>query len=134
MLHDDSKDVLWLLKMVKKLSVGINDNNNESVSTLMLLERLQKMYQRPLETNDVYLERFKEYWVTGETAAREVCLVPSFVRYSDKYKNMNNDQWKEAVKALTFFVHSDRIRFGSKVREISEQVVLGNDKFPTTIE
>ena len=134
MLHDDSKDVLWLLKMVKRLSVGIDNNNNELLSALMSLERLPKMCQRPLETNDAYLERFKEYWATGETAAGEVCLVPSFVRYSDKYKNMNNDQWKEAVKVLTFFLHSDRIRFGSKVREISEQVVLGNDKFPTTIE
>ena len=31
-------------------------------------------------------------------------------------------------------MHSDRIRFGQKVREVAEAVVLGTDNYPTTLE
>ena len=47
---------------------------------------------------------------------------------------MNKDQWEEAVKALYYFTHADRIRVGNKMREISDNVLLGNDNFSITLE
>ena len=73
------------------------------------------MRQKPLETNDVYLERFKEYWATAVAAAGEHCLVPDIVKTSDKYINMSNESWTEATKAIYFFLHADKIRFGDKI-------------------
>ena len=47
---------------------------------------------------------------------------------------MTDDEWTEATKAMYFFLHADKIRFGDKIREIQENVVLGTDSFPTTME
>jgi len=46
---------------------------------------------------------------------------------------MNADELKEATKAMYIFLQSGRIRYGNKVREIAEGVVLGHDNFPTTV-
>ena len=92
------------------------------------------MYQKPLKTNDAYLEQFKEYWATAEAASGQNCLVPNIMKTSKKYRNLDSNEWIEATKALYFFVHSNRICFGSKVQEVSEGVVLGADNYPLTLE
>ena len=99
---DDARDIMWLLKTVKLLSVGIDENNNELVSAHDAVRRFFHMYQKPLETNDDYLERFKEYWATASAAAGNNCLVPNIVRTSVKYLKLTQDEWIEAVKALYF--------------------------------
>ena len=73
------------------------------------------MRQKPLETNDVYLERFKEYWATADAAAGENCSAPDIDKTSDKYINISNEAWIEATKAIYFFLHADKIRFGDKI-------------------
>lgn len=131
---NEEKDPIWLLSQLKKLTVGIEDFQNELVNAHDALTRIYRMWQRPLETNDDYLERFKEYWATSEATAGVNCLVPEFRRTSDKYCFMTDSEWTEATKAMYFFLHADKIRFGDKIREIQENVVLGNDNFPTTVE
>jgi len=31
---------------------------------------------------------------------------------------MTKEEWTEATKAMHFFLHADKIRFGDKIREI----------------
>ena len=131
---NEEKDPIWLMNRLKKLTVGIDDFQNELVSAHDALARIYRMWQRPLETNDQYIERFKEYWATSEAAAGVNCLVPNITKTSGKYSSMTKEEWTEATKAMYFFLHADKIRFGDKIREIQENVVLGTDSFPTTME
>ena len=64
------------------ISVGIEETQNQLVTAHDALSRLHRMYQRPLETNDEYMEQFKEYWGTGEAATREICLEPDITKSS----------------------------------------------------
>jgi len=74
-------------------------------------------------------------WNAAEAAGGKNCLVPSSkVLGSDKYKKMNAGKLKEATKAMYILLQSDRIRYGNKVRQIAEGVVLGHDYFPTTVD
>ena len=122
------------MKMSKNLSIGIDDNQNELMSAHSSKVRLYCMWKKPLETNDVYLERFKEYWSTADAAAGQNCLVPDIFKTSEKYKHMSDEAWIEATKAIYFFLYADHIRFGDKIREVSENIVLGTDQFPTTLD
>ena len=47
---------------------------------------------------------------------------------------MSDEAWIEATKAIYFFLHADKIRFGDKIQEVSENIVLGADQFPTTMD
>ena len=80
------------------------------------------------------MERFEEAWKTADAAAGVNCLVPTITRTSEKYKGLSNDEWIEAMKAICFFVKANKMRFGSKIREVSETVVLGVDNYPTTLD
>ena len=47
---------------------------------------------------------------------------------------MAGDQLKEAAMAMFAFLHADRIRFGNKIKEIEESIVLGLDSFPIDMD
>ena len=98
--HDDVKDVLWLTQTIRKLSVGIDANENEIITTHDALKRLYNLRQGLNESNDDYLERFKELWETAVAAAGEQSIVTAMTRTSTKYKGMSNAQLTEATKAV----------------------------------
>jgi hypothetical protein len=131
---DEAKDVIWLLNVVKKLSVGIDDNQNETITAIEALTNFYSLRQDDAESNDDYMARFKELWRTAEAAAGTNCLVPSINRTSEKYKNLSDEAWTEAMKAAFFFVRANRARFGAKIREVSAAVVLGVDNYPSTLD
>ena len=92
------------------------------------------MYQKPTESNDDFFDRFDEEWKTTVTASGKETLVPNVNFASIKYKSKTQDEIEEATKAMYLLLMSDRIRYGQKVREISENVVLSNYSFPETRE
>ena len=61
-------------------------------------------------------------------------LVPNVNFASKKYASKTQDEIEEATKTMYLLLMSDRIRYGQKVREISENVVLSNYSFPETRE
>mmetsp|Transcript_14036 Transcript_14036/g.20497 ORF Transcript_14036/g.20497 Transcript_14036/m.20497 type:complete len:104 (-) Transcript_14036:507-818(-) len=103
------------MKQIKMVLVGIDQYQNELVTAHNALACVYRMYQRPLETNDEYMEQFKEYWTTGESAAGTNYMVPVIGQTSDKYMSMSDNEWKEATKAMYFILHADKIRFGDKI-------------------
>ena len=121
------------MKILTKISVRIEETQNELAIAHDALTHVYRMYQRPLETNDEYMKRFKEYWGTGESTAGVDCLVPNISRSSVKYASMTDEEQKEATQAMYFLLHADRIRFGDKICKIQENVVLGTDQYPTTL-
>ena len=132
--HDDIKDVLWLTQTIRKLSVGIDANENEIITTHDALKRLYNLRQGLSESNDDYLERFKELWDTAVAAAGEESIVTTMTRTSTKYKSMSNDQLTEATKAVFLFIKADPVRYGERQRKVAEDVVLGVDKYPNDVD
>ena len=63
-------------------------------------------------------------------------LLPAISSTSTEYGGIVNDDVKleEATQAMFIFLHADRIRFGAKISEIEEGVVLGTDVFPMTMD
>ena len=114
---------------MKGLSVVIDDNQNETVIAIEVLTNFYSLRQADAERNDEYMARFKELWRTAEAAAGPNCLVPNINRTSEMYKNLSDEDWTEVMKAAFFFVRANRARFGAKIRENPEAVVLGIDNF-----
>ena len=131
---DEAKDVFWLLGVVKKLSVAINDNQNEAITAIEALTNFYSLCQADVERNNDYMARFKELWRSAEAAAGLNCLVPTINRTSDKYKDLSDEDWTEAMKAAFFFTRANRARFGAKIREVSAAIVLGIDNYPLTLD
>ena len=127
---DKDKDPVWIMKLIKRLSVGIDESDNELCTIFQLNKRFYSMYQTPIESNDDYFERFDEEWKTTVTASGKESLVPKVNFASKKYVSKTQDEIEEVTKAMYLLLMSDRIRYGEKVREISENIVLGNDSFP----
>jgi len=129
------KDLIWLMDLIRKLSIGVNETENELLIHFQVNKRLYNQYQKPVESNDEWFKRFHANWSAAEAAGGKKCLVPSNkILGSDKYKKMKDDELTEATKAMYILLQSDRIRYGNKVREIAEGVVLGHDNFPTTVD
>ena len=40
---------------------------------------------------------------------------------------------KEEFMAMLFFLHSDKYRFGAKIRKLQEDMEEGNDNYPRTL-
>ena len=77
------------------------------------------------------MDRFKDSWKAAVASSGSVaCLVPEIIKTSDKYKNLNEEERIEAAKAMYFFVHADRMRYGSRINQVNDGVVLGTDNYP----
>ena len=98
------KDVVWIMKAIKKLSVGIDENENEAITAYEAVKKFYELRQADGESNNRYMERFEEAWKTADAAAGVNCLVPTITRTSEKYKSLSDDEWIEAMKAICFFL------------------------------
>ena len=96
------------------------------------MKRFFNQYLKPIESNDDWFERFQENWNTAMAAGGENSLIPKISQTSNKYNGKSDEEIKEATKAMYIFLQLDRIRYGNKIREILENVVLGHDNFPVT--
>ena len=129
------KDIVWLLEIIKRLSVGIDDNANDLLTAHDALKLFYNMVQGRTETNEKYMERFKETWNAAVATSGSIkCLVPEVLNKSDKYKDLDEEAKVEATKALYYFIHADRLRYGTKINQVNAAVVLGTDQYPTTLD
>ena len=85
---------------------------------------IYELRQSDGDSIDRFLDRDEEVFKITEAAAGINCLILLVQRTSEKYKNLSDADWVEAVKAVTFFVKANKKLFGPKIREISEAVVL----------
>ena len=53
------------------------------------------------------MERFEEAWKTADAASVN-CLVPTITRTKEKYKDLSDDEWIEAMKAICFLLKPTR--------------------------
>ena len=59
------------------------------------------MVQGKTETNEKYMDRFKETWNAAVASSGTVmCLVPEILKKGEKYKDFYEDERIEATKAL----------------------------------
>ena len=81
------------------------------------------------------MERFKDSWNAAVASAGSVAwLVPEIMKTSEKYKNLNEDEKIEAAKAMYFFIHADRMRYGSGINQVNDGVVLGTDNYSMNLD
>ena len=62
-------------------------------------------------------------WSVSRNHGSTGCLVPDVMKTSMKYKNMSSEERIEAAKAIYFFVHADRMRYGTLFNQINAGVV-----------
>ncbi len=97
---NNQKGLSWLMDLIRNLLIGIDETENELLAIFQVNKRLYHQYQKPVESNDEYSERFEENWNAAEVTGGKNCLVPSKVLDSEKYKSMEFDELKEAIKAI----------------------------------
>ena len=73
---DKEKDPIWIMTLIKKLSVGIDETENELCTAFQSLKKFYTGYQKPTESNDDWFDRFNEGWNTAMAAGGKTCLVP----------------------------------------------------------
>ena len=87
------------------------------------------MVQGKTETNEKYINHFKETWNAAVASSGTVmCLVPEILKKGEKYKDFYEDERIEATKALYLFIHADRMRYGTRINQVNVGVVLGADQ------
>ena len=128
------RDPKWLLGLVKKLTVGIEETANTMKTVHDCVRKIYTLYQKPVETIDDYFDRFAETWNTAEAAGGSSVLIPSLPSGCKIYGGMADEALKDAAMAMFALLHSDHIRFGQKIKEIEENVVLGVDNFPRNMD
>ena len=93
-----------MLEVMKKLSIGIDDNGNDLLVAHESLKQFYTLTQGKSEPNEDYMERFKESWNAAVASCGSTgCLVPDVMKTSVKYKNMSNEERIEAAKVIYFF-------------------------------
>jgi len=70
---ETKKDVVWLMKAVNKLSVGINEHENEAVTAYDAVKSFYDLRQIDGESIDKFRDRFEESWKTAEAGAGLNC-------------------------------------------------------------
>ena len=56
----EEKDVVWIMKAIEKLSVGIDENDNEAITAYEALKKFYELRQTDGESNNRFMERFEE--------------------------------------------------------------------------
>ncbi len=102
------KDVVWIMKAIKKLSVGIDENENGAITAYEAVKKFYELRQADGESNNRYMERFEEAWKTADAAAGVNRLVPTITRTSEKYKSLSDEEWIESMKAICFLLKLTR--------------------------
>ena len=101
--NDKDKNPVWIMKTIKKLSVGIDEAENELCTAFYTLKRFYSGYQKPTESNDDWVDRFNENWNTAIDAGGKDCIVPKISQTSKKYAGMKADEIEEAIRAMYLF-------------------------------
>ena len=93
----------------------------------MKLTDFVTMRQYSTENLDAWLKRFQGASLAVDDCGGKAVSLPDIAGYSD------DDTKKEEFMAMLFFLHSDRFRFGDKIRKFQEDMEEGNDNYPQTV-
>eukprot|EP00957_Ditylum_brightwellii_P089036 6780401-Ditylum_brightwellii.AAC.1 len=77
--YEDAKmdsDALWLLRTLKQISAGINAKKNKVQSYINKLRELMMLIQKPAESLDIFLKRFRSAVQTLELAGGVEVFLP----------------------------------------------------------
>eukprot|EP00957_Ditylum_brightwellii_P046844 3555613-Ditylum_brightwellii.AAC.1 len=146
-------NALWLLQTLKQISVGINTKKNKAQSYINKLRELVMLIQKPAESLDVFLKRFrlavhtlelaggievflsmlKNIGLLDYTKAETETDATKQTEMKKVIKQARDKAWKKQVMAMLFLQNADKARYGQKYHEIDEASELGRDEFPITL-
>ena len=138
-------NALWLVKMIKKISAGINTKKNEMQAYVNKCREVWNCVQASNETLDAFQKRFRSTAQTAELAGGRMIFLPELrsIKKIDRddvsaeeyevLKGKQDKQVKENVLAMLFMQNADKARYGRKYDEIDEASELGRDEFPKTL-
>ena len=128
-------DIVWLLKELKKATVGIDDKANSRMNMHRAIMSLYKMKQGTHETNDHFLDRFQSNITALELAGGAHLFVSPTIT-GNKVESMSDAEiLKEADKsqATLLLSCSDDGRFGDLVESLNAGMLRGRDEYPETM-
>ena len=105
----DNSDSLWLLKKMKILSAGVDNQVNKVLTYHEKLMDLSKIFQGPVESLDDYRTRFTAAVMTVEMTGGESIFQPFITTNTTSADIIKT---KDKVMAMWFLLHSDKVRFG----------------------
>ena len=128
-------DVTWLLNEVKKACSGIDSKANAYVTLHDAISLLYRTRQGATETDDNYVERFKNNAATVEMVqGSNLFYSPGIVgKPINEATNQEIHNAKEANLAVLMLANADPARYGDLVSSLKRGANLGRDEYPRSI-
>jgi hypothetical protein len=135
-VKEKEKDVVWLLKTIKKATTGLDDMGNPRVIYFNALKAFVNMRQGGNEGDESYLRRCKAAVETLILAGgRHVLSSPQIIDCVDA-KNPSKEEVRreeEKFSAIHVLQTSDPVRYNDLNEELKNASYVGRDDYPTTI-
>ena len=145
-----SSDAAQLLKHIKLLSSGVEQKTQDPYEAMFFLQRnFFNMRQGEREMCDTYVTKFRDYIQTLEIAGADIFYHPSLHvvelrtlledsgRTIDEATDAERTQAKhiaiERYKSICFLENSDSRRYLPLLTNLRNDVITGNNKFPSTV-
>ena len=129
-MNSDNSDALWLLKKIKVLSAGVDDQVNKFLTYHEKIMELSRIGQGAVETLDEYRTRFAATVLTLDMTGGEGVFHPYIKPNSNP---MDITKTKERTMAMWFLMHADKVRFGAFLARLKESDIVGKDQYPETL-
>ena len=131
----DTYDVKWLMRETKKAVNGIDSKANPYATMHEAIGIMYRMRQGQHESNDGYVERFKNNALTVDMVqGSNIFYSPGIAGKS--YAEASNEEIysaRQANMAVLMLLNSDPNRYGNLSTSLKEGASLGRDEYPTTV-
>lgn len=125
--HKNS-NVLWLMKTIRAIACGVDDKNNKFYTYTTKTTEFLTMKQGPTETLDEWMKRLRGAGLSVDDCGGKAVSLPDIEGFTGTMHEK-----KEQFMAMLYLLHSDKYRFGQKIRKLQEDMEEGNDNFPKTM-
>ena len=128
-------DVKWLLSEIKKASSGVNSIANPYLTYHEGISGMYKMRQGGSESDDNFVERFKDMVTTVEMVHGENVFYSHGIT-GVPFKDATAEEKlaaKEANQAVLLLMNSDPVRYGGLSSNLKDSADLGRDEYPKTL-
>ena len=125
----------WLLNELRKASSGIDSKANPYLTMLEAISTVFKMKQGNSESNDTYVERFKNNVMTmNMVQGGHVFFSPGIVGKSltDASTEVKLES-KESCMAILLLINADPSRYSALMSSLKAGANLGRDEYPKTV-
>ena len=132
--NNDNKDIVWLLKELKRETAGIDSLGNPHLNLIRAMKSLVNMKQGQDESDDDCAKRMNANYEALKLAGCEnVAKSPELLTKSGTTATKKEEEVeKENFLAVLLLVNSDPNWCSALNKELAHSSQLGNDNYPKT--